>query len=323
MRLLSRIAAAAIAALCASLTLAQSYPTRPVRVVVPFPPGGGSEGAARLVSNHLSQALGQSFIVEPRPGGNTLIGTEAVAKAPADGYTLLLTGNSTMAIQPFVFGNRLPYDPLADFAPLSMVSRFPFFLFVPAGSPAATLKDLVAQSRAQAGQLSYASNGSGTITHLGMEMLKQATGLDALHVPYKGFGPVLPDLLAGRVSMMMADLAPAGEHLRAGRLRVLASTSTQRSSFLPDVPTVAELGHPGYEIEVWFALYAPAKTPAEIVARLGAEAQKYLSSAEAKEAYGKLGHDAAPSTPAQVRERIVAEQKRFAVAVKAANLKPE
>jgi len=322
MKAFLRWAALACAALACAAAQAQ-YPAKPVRIIIPFPPGGGAEGAARLVANHLTQALGQSFVIEPRPGGNTVIGTEAAAKSAADGYTLLLTGNSTMAIQPFVFQGKLPYDPLGDFAPLTMVSKFPFFLFVPADSPARNLKELAAASKAKPGAMSYASNGSGTITHLGMEMLKIAAGIDALHVPYKGFGPALPDLLSGRVSMMMADIAPVGEQYRAGKLRVLAATSSQRSAFLPDVPTVAELGHPGYEIEVWFALYAPAKTPPEILARLGAESRKYLASPEAKEAYARLGHEAAPSTAEAVRERLVAEHKRFSVAVKEAKLKPE
>jgi tripartite-type tricarboxylate transporter receptor subunit TctC len=228
-----------------------------------------------------------------------------------------------MSIQPFVFAGKLPYDPLADFAPVTMVSRFPFFLFVPASLQVASLKDLVELSKSKPGQLSYASNGSGTITHLGMELLKLSTGIDALHVPYKGFGPALPDLISGRVSMMMADVAPVGEQMRAGKLKVLAATSAQRSAFMPDVPTVAELGNPGYEIEVWFGLYAPARTPPEILARLGASARNYLASPEAKEAYAKVAHEAAPSTPEAVRERIIAEQRRFSAAVKAANLKPE
>jgi tripartite-type tricarboxylate transporter receptor subunit TctC len=320
---LARAAGILAAALVPALAQAQAYPAKPVRIIIPFPPGGGAEGAARLVGNHLSQALGQPFVVEPRPGGNTLIGTEAVAKSAPDGYTLLMTGNSTMSIQPFVFQGRLPYDPLGDFAPVGMVSKFPFFLFVPANLPAANLKELAALSKAKPGTLSYASNGSGTITHLATEMLKLGLGMDGVHVPYKGFGPALPDLLSGRVSMMLADIAPVGEHLRAGKLRVLGATSAQRSAFLPDVPTIAEQGVPGYDIEIWFGLYAPGKTPAEIVSRLSGELQKYLASPEAKEAYGKLGHEAAPATPAQVRDRIVAEHKRFSAAVKEANLKPE
>lgn len=307
----------------ASSSFAQAWPAKVVRVIVPFPPGGGAEAAARFLAGHFTQAFGQSFVIDNRPGGNTVIGTEAAAKSPPDGYTLLLTGGSTMSIQPLVFAGTLPYDPLRDFAPVSMVSHFPFFVLVPASLQVNTLAELVAYVKARPGQLSYASNGSGTMAHLGMEMLKQATGMDLLHVPYKGFGPALPDLLSGRIGVMMADLAPVGQQLRAGSLRALAATSQQRSSFLPEVPTVAELGNPGYEIDVWFGLFAPAKTPADIVARLNAETRKYLSSAEAKEAYGKVGHEPLYSTQEAVRARIVQEQKSFAKAVKDANVKPE
>ena len=300
-----------------------AWPAKPVRVIVPFPPGGGAEAAARFLTSHYAQAFGQSFLIDNRPGGNTVIGTEAAAKAAPDGYTLLVTGGSTMSIQPLVFAGKLPFDPLVDFAQVSMVSHFPFFLLVPASLQVGTLPELVAYVKARPGQVSYASNGSGTMAHLGMEMLKQATGMDLLHVPYKGFGPALPDLISGRVGVMMADLAPVGQQLRAGALRALAATSSQRSSFLPEVPTVAELGNPGYEIDVWFGLFAPAKTPVEIIARLNAEAVKYLSSPAAKEAFGKVGHEPLHSSPDAVRNRIATEQKTFAKAVRDANLKSE
>jgi tripartite-type tricarboxylate transporter receptor subunit TctC len=307
----------------AGSAVAQAWPAKAVRVIIPYPPGGGAEAAARFLANHLTLAFGQSFVIDNRPGGNTVIGAEAAARSPADGYTLFLTGGSTMSVQPFVFAGKLPYDPLADFAPVSMVSRFPFFLVVPAALQATTLAELVALVKGKPGQLSYASNGSGSIAHLGMEMLKLSTGMDLLHVPYKGFAPALPDLLSGRVTVMMADLAPIGAQLKAGSLRALGVTSRERSGFMPEVPTIAELGNPGFEIDVWFALYAPARTPADIVARLNAETRKYLTSAEAKEAYGKVGHEPAPSSPEEVRTRIVGEQKSFSKAVKDANLKPE
>lgn len=302
---------------------AQAWPAKPVRVIIPYPPGGGAEAAARFLANHFTQVFGQSFVIDNRPGGNTVIGAEAAAKAPADGYTLFFTGGSTMALQPLVFAGKLPFDPLADFAPVSMVSHFPFFVLVPASLQVNTLAEFVAYVKARPGQVSYASNGTGLISHLGMEMLKQATGMDLLHVPYKGFAPALPDLLSGRVAVMLADLAPVGQQLRAGALRALAATSAQRSGFLPEVPTVAELGNPGYEIDVWFGLFAPAKTPSDIVAKLNAEAVKYLSSPAAKEAYAKVGHETIHSNPEAVRNRIIAEQKAFAKAVKDAKLKPE
>jgi tripartite-type tricarboxylate transporter receptor subunit TctC len=303
--------------------LAQGWPTKPVRVIIPYPPGGGAEAAARFLANDFTQAFGQPFVIDNRPGGNTVIGADAAAKAAPDGYTLLVTGGSTMTIQPLVFAGKLPFDPLGDFAPVTLVSHFPFFVLVPASMRVNTLAELVAYVKAKPGQLSYASNGSGSMAHLGMEMLKQATGMDLLHVPYKGFAPAMPDLLSERITVMMADLAPTSSQIKAGALKALAATSLQRSSFLPEVPTVAELGNPGYEIDVWFGLFAPAKTPPEIIARLNAEARKYLGSAEAKEAYGKVGHEALYSAPEAVRARIIAEQKTFAKAVKDANIRPE
>jgi tripartite-type tricarboxylate transporter receptor subunit TctC len=307
----------------AGSAFAQAWPNKPVRVIIPYPPGGGAEAAARFLANHLTQALGQPFLIDNRPGGNTVIGAEAAAKAPADGYTLFLTGGSTMSLQPLVFAGKLPFDPLVDFSPVSLVSHFPFFVVVPASLQVNTLGEFVAYVKARPGQISYASNGSGLLSHLGMEMLKQATGMDLLHVPYKGFAPALPDLLSGRVGVTMADLAPVGQQVRAGSLKVLAATSAQRSSFMPEVPTVAELGNPGYEIDVWFGLFAPAKTPADIIAKLNVESRKYLDSAAAKEAYGKVGHEPISSTPEAVRARIAAEQKAFARAVKDAKVKPE
>jgi tripartite-type tricarboxylate transporter receptor subunit TctC len=314
---------AALLLAAAAPAFGQAWPAKPVRVIIPYPPGGGAEAAARFLANHFTQAFGQSFVIDNRPGGNTVIGAEAAAKSPADGYTLFFTGGSTMSLQPMVFAGKLPYDPLGDFAPVSLVSHFPFFVVVPASLKLGTLAELVAYVKARPGAVSYASNGSGLISHLGMEMLKQSTGMDLLHVPYKGFAPALPDLLSGRVTVMLADLAPVGQQVRAGSLRVLAATSRERSAFLPEVPTVAELGNPGYEIDVWFGLFAPAKTPADILAKLNAEAGRYLNSPEAKEAYGKVGHEPVFSTGEAVRARIVAEQKSFAAAVKAANLKAE
>ena len=314
---------AACMTLFAAHAVAQAYPSKQVRVIIPYPVGGGADAAARLLADHLGRTMGQAFVIDPRPGGNTVIGAEAAARAPADGYTLLVTGGSTMSIQPFVFQGKLPYDPLGDFAPVSMISRFPFFLVVPGTLGVNTFAEFVAYVKARPGQLSYASNGSGGLGHLGTEMIRQAAGLDLAHVPYKGFGPMLPDLLAGRVALTMMDIAPLGSNVKSGAVKFIASTSLQRSPFMPDVPTVAELLIPGYEIDVWFALYAPAKTPPAIVGRLNAEIRKYLGSPEAKEAYARIGHEPGSSTPEEVRARIVAEQKAFAPVIKAANLKPE
>ena len=305
---------------CAPFLGAQTYPAKTVRIVIPYPPGGGAEAAARLLSLHLTQALGQPFVIDPKPGGNTLIGTEAVAKAPGDGYTLLFTGGSTMSVQPFVFAGKLPYDPLNDFAPVSMVSRFPFFVVVPESLGAKSLAEFVAIAKAKPGQVAYASNGTGALAHLGIEMFSRGTGIEMLHVPYKGFGPALPDLLSGRVSMMMADWVVVAPHVKEGKLRALAVTSRGRWNSAPEVPTVAELGIPGYAVDVWFALYAPKSTPADVVARLNAETRKYLASPEAKAAYDKLGHEAYGSTGEEVTALVRAEHEKYSVAVREAKI---
>jgi len=315
-----RVLLFAFLSICAPFCGAQTYPQKTVRVVIPYPPGGGAEAAARLLSIHLTQQLAQPFVIDPKPGGNTLIGTEAVAKAPADGYTLLFTGGSTMSVQPFVFPGKLPYDPLGDFAPVSMVSRFPFFLVVPASLQVKTLGELVAAAKARPGQLAYASNGTGTLAHLGTEMLLRGTGMELLHVPYKGFAPALPDLLSGRVSAMMADWVVVAPHIKEGKLRALAVTSRERWNSAPEVPTVAELGLPGYAVDVWFALYAPKGTPPEIVSRLNAELRKYLASPEAKAAYDKLGHEAYGSPAEEVNALVRAEQEKYSRVVREAKV---
>jgi tripartite-type tricarboxylate transporter receptor subunit TctC len=318
-----RVLLFALLCACAPFAAAQSYPAKPVRVVIPYPPGGGAEAAARLLTLHLSQALGQSFVIDPKPGGNTLIGTEMVAKAPGDGYTLLFTGGSTMSVQPFVFAGKLPYDPLNDFAAISMVSRFPFFVVAPASVPAKTLAEFVALAKARPGQVAYASNGTGALAHLGTEMLSRGTGIEMLHVPYKGFGPALPDLLSGRVSLMMADWVVVAPHIKEGKLRALAVTSSGRWNSAPEVPTVAELAIPGYAVDVWFALYAPRGTPADVVARLGNETRKYLASSEAKAAYDKLGHEAYGSPGDEVMALVRAEHAKYSVAVREAKIAPQ
>ena len=305
---------------CAPFLAAQTFPAKTVRVVIPYPPGGGAEAAARLLSVHLTQALGQPFVIDPKPGGNTLIGTEMVAKSPADGYTLLFTGGSTMSVQPFVFPGKLPYDPLNDFAAVSMVSRFPFFVVVPESVPAKSLAEFVAIAKATPGQVAYASNGTGALAHLGTEMLSRGTGIEMLHVPYKGFGPALPDLLSGRVSLMMADWVVVAPHIKEGKLRALAVTSRSRWTSAPEVPTVAETAIPGYAVDVWFALYAPKGTPADIVARLGDETRKYLASPEAKAAYDKLGHEAYGSPAEEVMALVRAEHAKYSVAVREAKV---
>jgi tripartite-type tricarboxylate transporter receptor subunit TctC len=317
---LIRFAAAALLAFAAGAGHAQDYPTRPIRLIVPYAAGGGVDAAARLVAQHLSTALGQNVIVDPRPGGGTVIGTEAVARAAPDGYTFLLTGGSTMALLPLTHPTRLPFDPLADFVPVGMVSRLPFFLVTASTLPYKSVKELMDEARARSGQLSYASNGIGSMGHVGTEMLVQSAGAKMVHVPYNGFAPALADLITGRVSFVMADLGPLNAQLQAKTLRPLAVASKQRSSFLPEVPTLAEAGYPGNDFEIWLALYAPARTPAAVVNRVGGELAKFLATPAAREAFGKIGHESDGASGEVVRQRIVAEQKAFAPAAKAAGL---
>jgi len=311
---------AGVLAAAQALAQAPAWPDKPIRLLIPYAPGGGADGAARLIAAQLGKALGQAVIVESRPGGNTMIAGLAVARAPADGYTLLLTGGSTMSVLPLM-SDKLPFDPVAELAPLGMVSRFPFIVAVSSTLNVKTLAEVLALARAKPGELPYASNGSGSMVHLGMELMAYSAQVKLNHIPYKGFAPALPDVLTGRTPLMMADWAPISAQLKSGALRPLAVTSARRWALLPDVPTMAEQGFPGYEMEIWFGLYAPARTPAAVVARINEEMRKWLVTAEAREAFAAIGHEPAPSTPDEVRQRIAAEQKLFGPAIKAANIK--
>jgi tripartite-type tricarboxylate transporter receptor subunit TctC len=240
MKHLHRLLAVFVCAMLVAPLQAQTWPERPVRIVIPYPPGGGADAAARLVAGELTRALGQTFIVESRPGGNTTIAAGAVARAPADGYTLLMTGGSTLSLLPLVSAEKLPFDPAADFAPVGMVSRFPYVLAASSQFAAGTLTAALARARAKPGEVAYASNGIGGITHLGMEWLAHEAGVRLLHVPYKGFAPAVTDVVGGRAPLIMADWAPIAGSVQSGALKVLGVTSARRSPLLPDTPTIAE-----------------------------------------------------------------------------------
>jgi len=323
--MIPRLLASALFA-CASLlaggAAAQSpgWPSKPVRIVIPFAPGGGADQAARLLAQYLTGALAQSFVVESKPGGNTIIGAETVARSAPDGYTLFFSTASTVAVNPWLFA-KLPYDPQRDFAPVGMVSRFPFFIVVPAGFAANNLKELLASAKTKS--LSYASAGNGTSGHLGFELLKRSAGVDIVHVPYKSYSAAMPDLLSGRISTMMADLAVVGGAIRGGKLRVIAATSAERSSFMPEVPTVAESGIPAFDLTVWFAVFAPAATPPEVVRTLNAEMVKFLSSREARERYRAIGHEPSPTTPEQLGAIVRAESDKWGKVVREAGIKAD
>ena len=319
----TRLIALLLCALTSAGALAQAWPNKPVRVIIPFPPGGGAENAARLVSNHWAKAFGQSFVIDARPGGNTMIGAEAAAKSAPDGYTLFLCAASTMVVTPALLGAKAPINAQRDFVPVGLVSRLPFFLVVPASVPVSSVQELVALARAKPGELTYASNGNGTAGHLGFEVLKRQLGIGLTHIPYKGYAQALPDLLAGRVNTMMADLVVVGPTIKEGRLRALAATSLERSKFLPNLPTMVEQGFPGYEVTVWFGVFAPAGTPPDIVARLNGEMRKYLSTPEAREGYERLGHEPAPSSAEELRAQMVSDAERYGKIIREANIKME
>ena len=313
--------AAVVFACAAPAALAQAYPAKPVRIIIPFPTGGGAEQATRIVANHLTKALGQPFVLEARPGGNTIIGAEAAAKSAPDGYTLFVCGPSTMTSNPVLYAGKLPYDPQRDFTPVGMVSKTPYFLVVPASLPAKSLAELLALAKAKPGELSYASNGNATTNHLGYEILARAGGATFTHVPYKGFGQAMPDLLSGRVSTIMADLFFVAPAIKAGQLRLLAVTSAERSPLAPEAPTVAEQGVPGFDIVVWFAMFAPTGTPPEVVAKLGAEMRSFLATSEARDAYRQLGHEAAGSTPEALLAVVAADREKYARVIREAGIK--
>ena len=287
------------------------YPDRPVRIIVPYAAGGGIDTAARNVANGLAQTLGKPVIVENRPGANSVIGANAVVTSPPDGYTLLFTSGATVSVLPHI-AKSLPFDPARDLIPVGKVGRLPFFLVVNTAMPAKDLTQYIAQAKAAPGTITYASAGSGTGSHLGFELLKQAAGIDVTHVPYKATNEALPDLLTGRVTSMMADLATLQRSLASGSLRVLAVTSKDRSTALLAVPTVAEQGVPGFDLQLWYALFAPAGTPAAVVSRLNSDLRAFLQTPAAASAAANGGYTLDPTTPQELGALVAAESVRWA-----------
>jgi tripartite-type tricarboxylate transporter receptor subunit TctC len=316
-------AGAAIAMSVASPLWADGYPDKPVRIIVPFPPGGAAYVAPFLLAKYFTDTFGQNFLMDPKPGGNTIIGAGAAAVARPDGYILFAGSSSTMTVNPNLYAGRLPYDPARAFAPIGLISRFPFFFCVASSSPAKSLQAFVALAKAEPGKLTYASNGSGTAGHIAVELLKRAAGIDLLHIPYKSYVQALPDLVSGQVSSMMCDLSVTGSTIRAGDVRPLAVTVTQRSSFLPDVPTMAETGYPTVEAEVWLGLFAPSGTPPEIIAKLNGAMRTFLASPQAAEQYKTIGQEPAASSPEALHALIGRDTARYGEAIRAAHIQVE
>jgi tripartite-type tricarboxylate transporter receptor subunit TctC len=308
-------------ALVAALAQAQQYPARPVRIVVPSAPGGGTDITARILAPKLSEQLGQQFVVENRAGAGTMIGGEVVARAAPDGYTLLM-GISTLAINPATY-KKVPYDALRDFAPISHVVSLPNVLVTHPSLPVKTVKELIAFSRARPGELYYASAGVGTSPHLSTELFLLMGGIKMVHVPYKGSGPGIVDIVAGHVSVMTPSILSGLPHIKSGRLRGLGVTSAKRAGGVPDIPTIAEAGLPGYEAVQWFGLLAPAATQREIVNRLHAETVRALQSAEVRNRLSADGADPVGSTPGEFATFLRSETTKWAKVVKQAGITPE
>lgn len=314
-----RVIAALLLAVVSGAALAQ-FPERPVRFVVPFAPGGATDLLARTIGEKLSAAMGQPFVVENRPGAATQIAAQFVAKAPADGYTLLMATSTTLAINKSLYSN-LPYDPETDFAPLSLVIQHPFVLVVNPSVPAQSLKELVALAKSQPGKLSYATQGSGSFAHLAMALFQSMTGVEAVHVPYKGGAPALIDLMGGQITMMFDNTAYP--HVKSGKLRALAVTTKQRLSVFPDVPTLEEAGVPGYDLAAWQGVVTTAGTPRPVIERLSAEIRKVLQLPEVQQRLTADGGQIITSTPDEMAAHISREIDRFAKIVKDSGAKVE
>lgn len=317
---MNRIFLAAVAGLLACSAQAQSWPTKPIRLLVPFAPGGTSSIVARSIGAEMEKGLGQPIIIDNRPGGGGNVAMQEAARADPDGYTLIIGHIGTLAVNPFMF-EKLPFDTNADFAPVSLLAKVPSIFVVQADVPAKDLREFVALVKSQPGKLYYGSAGNGSAGHLAIEYLKLVAGIDIVHVPYKGTGPNLIDLIAGRTQATAAGTPPLMPHVKAGKLRVIAVGSPKRLPTLPEVATVAEQGYPGFETTQWYGLNAPAKVPAAIIKRLADEAAKAARNPSVAERFKVDDAEAVGSTPDEYAVFIASEQKRWGEVVRKAGIK--
>ena len=307
-----------VAALVAfpGVAMAQAYPAKPVKVIVPYPPGSTPDIVGRTLSSKLQEAMGQPFVVENRTGAGGNIGADAVAKSPADGYTLLVGVNGPAAINKFLYKN-LSYDSDRDLVPVSLLASAPQMLVAIPKVPADNFKDFVQHARGNPGRLSYGSVGSGSASHLTMELFKDEAKLFILHIPYRGFPPAVTDMLAGNIDAMFAIIPAVLPQVKAGKLKGLAVTGLKRSALAPDIPSVAELGYPQLESLAWIGLLAPAAVPQEILGRLSSETMKAMQTADVRDSLGKQGFDVVASSPADFAKWIRAEQAKWSKIIKA------
>jgi len=330
MIVINRRALAALAACAAGVatgaqgadTAPQAYPVKSIRLIAPFVPGGPTDIVARLVAQKLGDNVKQTVVVDNRGGAGGSVGMEIAAHSAPDGYTMVLGSSGNLAVNP-ALSTKLPYDPLRDFRPLTQTTAGPQILVVNAAVPAKTVKEFIALAKSRPGQLNYASGGAGTTTHLAAELFKLATGTNIVHVPYKGTGQALTDVIAGQVQMMMASMLPAIPHVKAGRLRGLAVTSARRATILPDTPTLAESGLPGFETTSWHGMLVPVRTPAPLAARIHGELVKALTSQEVKSAFANQGMEVVASSQEEFTAYIRSETVKWTKVIKAIGLKPE
>ena len=311
----------AVAVAATTCAFAAAYPDKPVRMVVPFPPGGGTDVVARAIALKLTEQWGQSVVVDNRPGAASMVGTEMLARAVPDGYTLGFVSMSH-TINPSIY-KKLPFDPIADFSPVALAATAPNVLVVSPGVGAKSVAELVQIAKSRPGKLNFPSSGNGGVSHLSMEMFRYAAGIDIVHVPYRGAGPALTALLANETQSMMATTPVALPQMKAGRLIALATTGLKRSSLAPEIPTVAEAGYPGFEADTWYGMLAPAKVPPALVNQANAAVTKMLTQADFKERLAHEGAQPAGGTPAQFATHIKSEIEKWAKIVRMAKVKIE
>lgn len=319
----NRLTALIVCTVASFAAVAQgAYPVKPIKFIAPFPSGGTSDVLSRLLAAKMTEGLGQTVVVENRPGASGNIGHEIAAKAPADGYTIIMSNNGIYTINPYLF-KKLPYDPEKDFQPISLVAMATQVLVAHPSVPVQSVQDLITLAKSKPGHINYGSGGRGIISHISAEMFKTVTGTDLTHVPYKGTGQAIADLVAGQLHVIFSDMVPAMPHIKSGRLRVLAVTSATRSSVLPDVPTMAEAGTGGFTADTWWAVVVPRGVSAEVVNRLNAELARVMKLPEIQERYFALGISTAHSTPERIYELTRVERPAIAKVLKTVGIEPE
>jgi tripartite-type tricarboxylate transporter receptor subunit TctC len=318
----SFLAAAALVAAALGLAPdahAQAYPSKPIKILVGFAPGGAMDIVARTVAQKISDSVGQAVVVENKPGAASNIAIQQLIASPPDGYTVMLVANGLTA-NPFLYTQQ-PFDPNQDVVPVSLVARLPVVIAANASSDITTLAKLVETAKARPGSVNYGSPGSGSTPHLATEMFARAAGITLTHVPYKGGAPAITDVLGGQLPLVAVNAVEVLPHVKAGKLRVLATLGAQRATTMPDVPTIAESGYPGFEASVWHAFIAPKGTPAAVVEKLKAEIHKALAAADVKERFAGLGAEVAPTEPAQLGALVRTEHERYGKLIREANIK--